>query len=55
MLTNVFGLSIKYAAWSHQDDLPLYIAEVMIFIQHILEINVAYYLFQQKRLQLFHH
>ena len=26
MLTNVFGLSIKYAAWSHQDDLPLYIA-----------------------------
>ena len=26
MLTNVFGLSIKYAAWSHQDDLALYIA-----------------------------
>ena len=26
MHTNVFGLPIKYAAWSHQDDLPLYIA-----------------------------
>ena len=26
MLTSVFGISIKYEAWNHQDDLPVYIA-----------------------------
>ena len=26
MLTSVFGLSIKYEAWNHQDSLPVYIA-----------------------------
>ena len=26
MLTNVFGISIKYEAWNHQDSLPVYIA-----------------------------
>ena len=26
MLTNVFGISIKYEAWDHQDSLPVYIA-----------------------------
>ena len=26
MLTSVFGISIKYEAWNHQDSLPVYIA-----------------------------
>lgn len=26
MLTNVFGISVKYEAWNHQDSLPVYIA-----------------------------
>lgn len=26
MLTNVFGISVKYEAWDHQDSLPVYIA-----------------------------
>ena len=26
MLTSVFGISIKYEAWNHQDFLPVYIA-----------------------------
>ena len=25
MLTSVFGISIKYEAWNHQDSLPVYI------------------------------
>ena len=27
MLTSVFGISIKYEAWNHQDSLPVYIGE----------------------------
>ena len=27
MLTSVFGISIKYVAWNHQNSLPVYIAE----------------------------
>lgn len=41
MLTSVFGISIKYEAWNHQDSLPVYIAGVMIFIQHILETDAV--------------
>ena len=26
MLTSVFGISMKYEAWNHQDSLPVYIA-----------------------------
>ena len=26
MFTSVFGISIKYEAWNHQDSLPVYIA-----------------------------
>ena len=26
MLTSVFGISIEYEAWNHQDSLPVYIA-----------------------------
>ena len=34
MLTSVFGISIKYEAWNHQDSLPVILQGVMIFIQY---------------------
>jgi hypothetical protein len=37
MLTSVFGISIKYEAWNHQDSLQ----GVMIFTQHILETDAV--------------
>lgn len=41
MLTSVFGISIKYEAWNHQDYLPVYIAGSYDFIQHILETDAV--------------
>ena len=41
MLISVFGISIKYEAWNHQDSLPVYIAGRVIFIQHILKTDAV--------------
>lgn len=41
MLTSVFGISMKYEAWNHQDSLPVYIAGSYDFTQHILETDAV--------------
>lgn len=41
MFTSVFGISIKYEAWNHQDSLPVHIAGSYDFKQHILETDVV--------------
>ena len=43
MFTSVFGISIKYEAWNHQDSLPVYIAGSYDFHQMELLEELQYH------------